>query len=100
MVNICNGIVSPRKCYGSEKRTGLKKIIANVRKQLEAEYGGLDHEKGTFTGNRYNDDDTVIARLESANQDEICRVGWEQAIRSALVDCMESDYYYLFEKEY
>lgn len=100
MVNICNGIVSPRKCYVAEKRTGLKKIIAKVRKQLEAEYGGLYHKKGTFTGNRYNDDDTVIARLESANQDEIQKVGWNSAVRSALMDCMKSDYYYKFEKEY
>lgn len=100
MVNICNGIVWPRKCYGAEKRTGLKKIIAKVRKQLEAEYGRLDHEKGTFTGNRYNDDDTVIARLESANQDEIQKVGWNAAVRSALIGCMKADYYYTFEKEY
>lgn len=94
-----SGIVWPRKCYGAEKRKDIKKIIADVRKQLEAEYGGLDHERGTLTGIRYNDDEKVIARLESANQDEIKKFGWKATVRSALIDCMMSDYYYMFEKE-
>lgn len=100
MVNICNGIVSPRKCYPIEKRNGIKTILPSSRKLLLAEVGNLDHEKGLFAGPRFKDDDSVIARLESANQDEIQKVGWNAAVRSALIDCMMSDYYYTFEKDY
>lgn len=94
------GIVWPRKCYSGKKVNDLKPMIKKVRAELLKEFGGRDDEKRIFAGIRFNDDDSVIARIESANQDEIKRIGWEQAIRSALVDCMESDYYYLFEKEY
>lgn len=95
-----SGIVSPRKCYSGKKVMVLKPMIGNARSDLLTEFGGRDDTKGIFAGIRFMDDDSVIARLESMNQDEIQKVGWEQAIRSALVDCMESDYYYTFEKEY
>ena len=97
---ICNGIVSPRKCYSQKKANELKPMIKKVRAALLKEFGGRDDEKMIFAGLRFNDDDSVIARLESANQDLIKRYGWEQAIRSAMIDCMSSDYYYTFEKDY
>lgn len=100
MVNICNGIKSPRICYPIEKRNGIKRILPSSRKLILAEVGNLDHEKGLFAGPRFKDDDSVIARIESANQDEIQKVGWNAAVRSALIDCMMSDYYYTFEKDY
>ena len=95
-----SGIVWPRKCYSGKKVNDLKPMIKKVRDDILKEFGGRDDEKGIFAGNRFNDDDSVIARLESMNQAEIKRIGWEQAIRSALVDCMSSDYYYTFEKDY
>lgn len=75
-------------------------MIERVRNELLKNYSGRDDTKGIFAGIRFMDDDSVIARLESMNQDEIKAVGWEQAIRSALVDCMSADYHYMFEKEY
>ena len=75
-------------------------MIEKVRQELLKNYSGRDDSKRIYTGNRFQSDSSVISRLESMDQAEIRRVGWEQAIRSALVDCMESDYYYLFEKEY
>ena len=97
---ICNGIKSPRPLYSKQRKAGLKKIIEDVRKELEKEFGDRDDELGLFIGNRFKDDDSVIARLESANQDEIQKSGWHDSVRSALIDCMKSDYYYTFEKEY
>lgn len=95
-----SGIVWPRKCYSGKKVMVLKPMIGNVRSDLLTEFGGRDDTKGIFAGIRFMDDDSVIARLESMNQDEIKAVGWEQAIRSALIDCMSADYHYMFEKEY
>lgn len=95
-----SGIVSPRKCYSGKKIKDLAPLIEKVRQELLKNYSGRDDSKRIFTGNRFKSDSSVIARLESMNQTEIKEVGWEQAIRSALVDCMSADYYYLFEKEY
>ena len=100
MVNICNGIVWPRNVYGPIKRKGLKKMISRVRKEVEQEFGGRDDNLGTFTGQRFADDDSVIGRLESSSQETISHLGWKSAIRNALIDCMKTDYYYAFEKEY
>ena len=100
MVNICTGIVSPRKRYPTQKRNGIKKILLLYRKLLLSEVGNLDHENGLFAGVRFLDDDSVIDRLESANQNQIQKFGWKEAIRSALINCMKSDYYYTYEKEY
>lgn len=97
---ICNGIKSPRPLYSKQRKSGLKKIIADVRKEIEKEFGGRDDKLELFAGTRFADDDSVIARLESANQDEIQKSGWHDSVRSALIDCMKSDYHYTFEKEY
>ena len=100
MPKLCNGVVSPRNCYNYGKRQGLIQIIQNVRKKLITEFDGVDHDRMIFLGERFNDNEEVIARLESVNQEAIKNVGWEQAVRSALIDCMNADYYYTFEKEY
>ena len=99
MVNICNGIKSPRILYNRQKKYFLKKIIADVRKDLKEQYGVRDDKLGLFAGIRFANDDDVISRLESANQDDIQRDGWKMSVRSALMDCMMSDYYYTFEKD-
>ena len=95
-----SGIVRQRKCYSGKKVNDLSPMIERVRQELLKNYSGRDDSKRIYTGNRFKSDSSVIARLESMNQAEIKRIGWEQAIRSALVDCMSSDYYYMFEKEY
>ena len=101
MVNLCNGIVVPRKRYSLEKIASIKKMIPLCRQNLLNEFGSLDHDKNIFAGRRFNDDDEIIARLESVvDQNTIREVGWGQAIRGALIDCMMSDYWYQFEKEY
>lgn len=101
MVNLCNGIRSPRIRYDVAKISALKKIIPNVRKRLLNEFGDLDHDRMIYAGNRFNNDDFVIARMESVvNQETIKEIGWEQSVRGALIDCMMADYWYQFEKEY
>ena len=95
-----SGIVSPRKCYSGKKVKDLSPMIEKVRQELLKNYSGRDDAKRIYTGNRFQSDSSVIARLESMDQAEIRRVGWEQAIRSALIDCMSADYYYLIKKEY
>lgn len=99
-MELCNRIVWPRKCYSGKKVNSIKRMIQVVRESLIKEFGGRNDRYQLFAGIRFNDNDSVIARLESTLQDKIKQVGWKYAIRSALIDCMESDYYYTFEKEY
>lgn len=101
MVNLCNGIVSPRDHFSHEKILAIKKMIPNVRDRLLNEFGDLDHDRMIYAGMRFKNDDEVIARLESVVSPQIIKdIGWEQAIRGALVDCMMADYWYEFEKDY
>lgn len=101
MVNVCNGVVVPRKRYSLEKVESIKKMIPLCRQNLLNEFGDLDHDKNIYAGSRFNDDDSIIARLESVVDQNVIRdVGWEQAIRGALIDAMTADYWYQFEEEY
>lgn len=95
--NICNGYVWPRKAYDQKKKNDLKPMIQRVRDALIKQFGCRDDDLMVLSGDSFNDDESVIARLESANQEEIKLVGWEQAIRASLIDCMSSDYYHTFE---
>lgn len=100
MGKLCNGIKSPRVHYSEAKKKALIPMIEKTRQDLLKEVGVRDDKTELFAGNRFNDNDSVFARLESANQDNVIFAGWHQAIRCALLDCMSSDYYYLFEKDY
>ena len=94
---LCNGCNWPRTIYDQRKIKSLVPMIKKVRNDLIKEFGCRNDDLRIFAGNSFNDDNSVIARLESENQDEIKNVGWEPAIRAALVDCMSSDYYHTFE---
>lgn len=98
-IKICNGSNWPREVYSEIKVQKLKPMIQSIRKNIIKKFPGRDDDKHLLMGIRFKDDDSVIARLESANQDDIQRDGWKMSVRSALMDCMQSDYYYTFEKE-
>lgn len=98
--NIGNGIVTPRLVYSKKRRDGLKNIIKVARKELLKKYGTLDHSHGVCAGSRFDNDENIIARLESTNQDEIKSAGWMQSVRCALINAMMTDYFYRYEKEY
>ena len=99
-IKICNGSSWPRECYSEIKVQKLKPMIQRIRKSLIKKFPGRDDDKHLLMGIRFNDDDSVISRLESANQEAIKSFGWHKTIKSALIDCMKSDYYYTFEKDY
>ena len=101
MVNLCSGVVVPRKRYSLEKIESIKKMIPLCRQNLINEFGSLDHDRHIFAGTRFNDDEAIITRLESVLDQNVIRdIGWGQAIRGALIDAMSADYWYKFEKEY
>ena len=52
MVNVCNGVVVPRKMYSLEKVESIKKMIPLCRQNLLNEFGDLDHDKNIYAGTR------------------------------------------------
>jgi len=101
MVNLCNGITSPRERYSLSKIASIKKMLPIARERLIKEFGDIDHDRGILAGSRFNNDDSIVARLESVvDQNTIKAVGWEQVIRGALIDAMTADYWYMYEKDY
>ena len=93
-------ITTPRVQYTQKRKNGLKNIINVARKELLAKYGTMDHNLRILAGRRFDNDDHIIARLESTNQDEIKTAGWMESVRCALINAMMSDYWDAYEKEW
>lgn len=98
--NIGNGISTVRTLYSEKRKKGLKNIIKVARKQILKKYGVLDHNLNILAGTRFDDDEEIIMRIESSNQDEVRSVGWMESVRCALINAMMSDYWYKYEKEW
>lgn len=97
---IGTGISSDRVRYTQKSRDGLKNLIKVARKELLKKYGTLDHSHGVLAGSRFDDDENIIMRLESTNQETIKQLGWMPSVRCALINAMMADYWYKYEKEY
>lgn len=100
MWKICNGCASNRKKYTTRRVAKLLPIIHRQRQAIIDKFGTCNNVRKMFAGLRFQNNQDVIDRLESADQKKIRKAGWDVAIRSALLDCMSADYYYTFEKDY
>ena len=94
---ICNGVRIPRKAYDPEMRKRLIKIIHEEREKLRRD---VNREEQLYCGTRFEDDEQVIARMESAAQEKLFANGDREAVIDALYECMSADYWYKFEKEW
>lgn len=94
---ICNGVRIPRKAYDPEMTERLIKIIHEEREKLRQD---VNREEQLYCGTRFEDDEQVIARMESADQEKLFANGDREAAIDALYECMGADYWYQFEKEW
>lgn len=94
---VCNGYRIPCKGYSPERTQQLIKIIHEEREKLRQD---INREEGLYCGFRFGDDDQVILRMESADQEKLFAHGDHEAVIDALYECMKADYWYQFEKEW
>lgn len=94
---VCNGYTIPRKAYDAERTRQLIEIIHEEREKLRQD---VNEEERLYCGFRFGDDDQVIARMESADQDKLFAKGDHEAVIDALYECMKADYWYQFEKDW
>ena len=94
---ICNGVSIPSKAYDPEMTERLINIIHEEREKLRQD---VNREEQLYCGTRFEDDEQVIARMESARQEKLFANGDREAVIDALYECMSADYWYQFEKEW
>ena len=98
---LCNGFRNPRPVYDIQRRENLIDMAQIVREELTQEYPTADHDEMLYRGWRFDNDDTLIATLESCiDQEKLYQYGDSWAVRDALLDCMSRDYYYTYEKDW
>lgn len=101
METLCNGMGGPNPRYSQEKVNELIPVINEVRKELREKYQLPDHDARLMCGWRFNDDDIVISTMEACfNQKRLFERGNKEAARDALINCMDRDYWYMFEKDW
>lgn len=98
---ICNGVVTPREYYSKSKVEELVPLIESIRNDLFKEYPSASHDLMVVCGSRFNDNELVIATMESvSDQEKLFEKGNRSAVRDALFNCMSRDYWYMFEKDW
>lgn len=99
-MTVCNGTCSPTKVkYSKARIKQLLPIIEEQRKILASEISDI-HKEGRLYGIRTNDNSHIIWTMESANQEKLFANGDIEAVRDAITNCMENDYYYRYEKDW
>lgn len=94
---VCNGYRIPHLCYDAEKTARLIEIIHEEREKLRQP---VNREEMLYCGSRFESDDDVIIRMESADQERLFANGDHEAVIDALYECMKADYWYQFEKDW
>ena len=94
---ICNGYKLPHVEFTSEERARLTNVIHEEREKLRQP---VDRDLMLYCGDRFEDDDSVLWTMESADRGRLFAQGDHNAVRDALLDCMSRDYWYKFEKDW
>lgn len=98
-MTICNGTCSPCKKYTKKRIAQLTPIIERERRRLISEIMDI-HRSQLLYGMKTKSNERVIWTMESANQEKLFAKGDVEAVRDALLNCMELDYYYRYEKDW
>jgi len=97
----CNGYVIPVPKLNEVTVSVIESKLDEVRKKMVSILGDLSHEKEIFAWHRFNNNHDAIVRIAAAYKDhEITPRTLNKILIDALYDCMRSDYWYRFEKDW
>ena len=101
---LANGMQSPipNPLTDEQKQAIIAKLPA-ARATMEKEFDiSRNDDLQLFAGTRFNNDDDVIWRIESISPERLAGRDptSEDIIYDALYDCADSDYYYMFDKDW
>lgn len=85
------------KNFTEKEKELILKLIPEQRILMISQYGVVNHEKKLYLDSRFKDDKRVLYEMSRGWTDKL---SLEESICSALMDCADWDYYYMFEKDY
>lgn len=106
---ICNGFKLPHEEFDEEKVKAIKGVLPKVRKKISEIFRKERYNEECFPlaikyklyrGYRYHLDEDIICRMESVDDASIYKDDLEGFCLDALVDAMQADYWYTYEKDY
>ena len=106
---ICNGFKLPYEKFDEEKTKEIKKILDKLRKKISDLFRKERYNENHFPlasryrlyrGFRYQSDEDIIRRMCGAENAEIYNDDLEGFCLDALIDAMQADYWYTYEKDY
>ena len=107
MSRLANGMRSPipNPLTDEQKQVIIQKLPAArelMKKEFEMDNFNMMHELGLMDGTRFYNDEDVIWRIESITPERLAGRDptSEDIIYDALYDCADSDYWYMYEKDW
>lgn len=106
---ICNGFKLPYEEFDEEKIKAIKEMLSKVREKISEifvkegyreKHYPLASKYMLYRGLRYDSDEDIICRMRSVNDASIYKNDLEGFCLDALVDAMQADYWYTYEKDY
>lgn len=100
---VCNGF-GGGVAMGHGAMLVLSMVADRVRAEFLAQYPEARerrmNNRGVFCGGRFEDNDSLAARIEHVTDEADFLLHPVEWVRAAILDCAESDHWYAFEKEY
>lgn len=87
------GIFLQRDLYTPETKDYAVSLISEMRRIIVL-------PEQTMKGRRFNDNESVLSRIESAAREEAFKIDPVKFANIALVDAAQSDWWYEYEKDW
>ena len=106
---ICNGFKLPYEEFDAKKIEEIKQILPKLRKQISdifvkeryrEKHYPMASKYMLYRGIRYDSDEDIICRMRSVDGSRVYKDDLESFCLDALVDAMQADYWYTYEKDY
>lgn len=106
---ICDGFKLPCEEFDEEKVKAIKEMLPKVREKIlgifvkegyNERHFPLASKYMLYRGYRYNSDEDILRRMRSVDDASIYNNDLEGFCLDALIDAMQADYWYTYEKDY
>lgn len=97
----CNGSCWPRVLFSEKTKALAFSLFDELRPIfLKENAKGFDRYERYYSGRRFNTNDTLLVRIESATVESEFLASPKEWAWEALRECAASDYWYTFEKQW